>query len=723
MKKFLLFIVVITAFNISYSQNTEWKHYYYDEGDISAIAEEGDYLWIGTRKGGLIKMHKTTEAKEFYTVCDNKSIGIVSGAGISSIAVDKNGNKWISNYDNLIKFDNKEWTVYSRNDDLGLNYFIEKVAVDNHNNIWIGTNCQVAKLYEDNVTVYSEENIFDFGASWGLKVDSKNNIWAVNAECLAKFDGEKWINITDSMPVRYHHFHDIAIDKDDNIWIGNLNSSCRRGILVKYDGKSFIDYNDSIPCFPENPGINAIAVENNGTVWMGTYDELLKYNTEICELYPNEDYKISVHKIFLDSEENKWVAYQKTYLNNSQTRHHLIKIEGEDWHYIDLKNSELKNNHIVSIAIDTKNNKWITHDNISSGLIKFDGKEWTTYNVDENIIQTYANITTMTIDNNDKWIGTNKGLLKFDDNTWTKYDTENSGLAGDNIRSIKTESGIKWIATNNGLAKFDDNHWQVYNTDNSQLPSNDIYSILITPDGTKWISTSEAIIKYYNEKWEVFHSEDFKLSSNNKREMGIDSQGVLWITGFNKFFKFKDGTFTSFTIDSLSGYINSIAIDNEDNKWIGCSHYIISPLIKLDKDENVTYNSLDYDISVPSVYSIAIDKNNNKWIGTHGAYSYGYGLFVYNETGIINNIEPISPDNTISTIQLFPNPANTTISIEVKDNSRIQNIEILDLKGQCIHTEGKNDSNNIDISTLPTGVYFVRICTDRGIETKKFIKN
>lgn len=79
-----------------------------------------------------------------------------------------------------------------------------------------------------------------------------------------------------------------------------------------------------------------------------------------------------------------------------------------------------------------------------------------------------------------------------------------------------------------------------------------------------------------------------------------------------------------------------------------------------------------------------------------------------------------TPQNTFeSTISLFPNPA--TNSINVKSNEEIISLTVLDQLGKVILT--KNQSSNLDISSLQNGIYFANIKTNDGNVVKKFIKN
>ena len=67
--------------------------------------------------------------------------------------------------------------------------------------------------------------------------------------------------------------------------------------------------------------------------------------------------------------------------------------------------------------------------------------------------------------------------------------------------------------------------------------------------------------------------------------------------------------------------------------------------------------------------------------------------------------------------QLYPNP--TLDNIQIKTDFKIDNIEIIDNSGNIVLQTEKNDLN---ISSLATGVYFVRIYSDNQIIMKKIVK-
>ena len=70
---------------------------------------------------------------------------------------------------------------------------------------------------------------------------------------------------------------------------------------------------------------------------------------------------------------------------------------------------------------------------------------------------------------------------------------------------------------------------------------------------------------------------------------------------------------------------------------------------------------------------------------------------------------------------LYPNPAKNLLHIEVKNEIEMSSISIYNMWGQVVLTT-TNPSNTIEVSNLKTGNYFIKVTTDKGTATSKFIK-
>lgn len=73
---------------------------------------------------------------------------------------------------------------------------------------------------------------------------------------------------------------------------------------------------------------------------------------------------------------------------------------------------------------------------------------------------------------------------------------------------------------------------------------------------------------------------------------------------------------------------------------------------------------------------------------------------------------------TIAGLEIYPNPATSELNIKAADN--ISTVTITNMLGQTISDNRYNAPQvQVNITSLPTGVYFVRL---NGTEVRKFVK-
>ena len=73
---------------------------------------------------------------------------------------------------------------------------------------------------------------------------------------------------------------------------------------------------------------------------------------------------------------------------------------------------------------------------------------------------------------------------------------------------------------------------------------------------------------------------------------------------------------------------------------------------------------------------------------------------------------------------VYPNPVNDMFTIQNGNNIAINGVTISDINGRTVKTINVNTiENQINISDLNSGVYFLNITSDKGTSTKKIIKN
>ena len=77
-----------------------------------------------------------------------------------------------------------------------------------------------------------------------------------------------------------------------------------------------------------------------------------------------------------------------------------------------------------------------------------------------------------------------------------------------------------------------------------------------------------------------------------------------------------------------------------------------------------------------------------------------------------------------SNINLYPNPSNSILNVQIKNSASNVQLKVYDLLGKRVYKETmtSNEVSKIDVSNWDTGLYLIKISSDTGEETKRFIK-
>ena len=131
-----------------------------------------------------------------------------------------------------------------------------------------------------------------------------------------------------------------------------------------------------------------------------------------------------------------------------------------------------------------------------------------------------------------------------------------------------------------------------------------------------------------------------------------------------------------------------------------------------------------------SWYTVTTSNNPYTLAGLNGASSYDVQVVAHCTNGIPSEpsatitfmtvgIDDYTLDNTVS---LYPNPTNGKVYVESSDN--MENVEVYDAYGKLLGTETVNSNvANVDLTGYAKGTYFVRVTTEKGIVTKRVVKN
>lgn len=401
----------------------------------------------------------------------------------------------------------------------------------------------------------------------------------------------------------------------------------------------------------------------------------------------------------------------------------------QQWKNWNTSNSSIPTNSFNSLCIDSNNNVWLA---TNQGVIKFDGHNWVSYTSSNSPLPhnvCYAIAT----EGNTIWIGTVWGLARFDGVVnWTIYTTANSGLPYDYIGSIDVDqSGVKWIGTlqpfgldGGGVTKYDNFLWTTYDTSNSGIASNWAFNTFVDRVNIKWIGTIYGLSVFNDASWITytpFNSGLPNISVGKVREDLIDS--LFWI-GTNDGLALFNQTQNSWAIFDTSNFIpdneiGDIEVDQLNRKWI-CTHH--GGITMYDNSNWTTFDTNNVGAFLKIVDRLSIDSRGGLWATSQ------LGLIYYGDTLLLDDNTFASVNNKLSTIKIFPVPADNELNIDFKTSMAFAEVNIYDIKSIKVFSKklkfiGNEDILKINVSELKSGEYVLQLINGTQFFAQTFLIN
>ena len=355
---------------------------------------------------------------------------------------------------------------------------------------------------------------------------------------------------------------------DNNLWFGSWVRSNGAFGLSRFDGVTFTNYstNDGL----SHDDVWDLLADNDGNIWVGTYDGLSKYDGSIWTTLTTDDGLIGneIRSLFQDENGNIWVGC----LNLDTGEYGVNVFDGISWtSYLDIS--------VNNITQSDNGNMWFGGGN---GVYEFDGSTWTHYDESSGLSSNDVYTISFDVDNN-LWAGnySGLGLDKFDGTSWTTYTTED-GLTDNFVRAIIQDSnGNQWFGTNEGISKFDGTTWTTYNVSDG-LINNHVRSLEEDTEGNIWIGTWEGVSKF-NPILGVFDTlkQEFSIYPNPttsilniNTEATIATVDVYSVLG-KKVLTLMEGELNNIDISKLVSGVYFIKITSHDN-LIGVKRFIVN---------------------------------------------------------------------------------------------------------------------------------------------------
>lgn len=369
----------------------------------------------------------------------------------------------------------------------------------------------------------------------------------------------------------------------------------------------------------------------------------------------------------------------------------------------------LLNNNVSCVAVGANNEAWF---GTQSGLSKFDGTSWTSYQketyagmADDNILSIYV------AENGNVWIGTDFGASVFDGSTFSTF-TADDGLGNDKVQCVGEDAdGTIWFGTITGLASYNGTDWKSYGTGDG-LPFGGINSITLHSNGDLWLGTGLSGIAIFDGTDFTEIDEEDGLVSDKIRAVSIDANDNKWVATadglslLNADNSLKSNYTRIFTLpepDTLNP-IEDVAIGNDGVVWAAVYvDYLVS------EGGVCAYNGsqwFEFDIESglagPVVRALAVDGNNNVWVAT----STGV-------TQIADHSLSNRPIAAKSTFALFPNPASGQVQIQLTaELEGLDALRLFDTSMKLLLENKLQDQQTsvlLPLDGLAPGLYFLQV--------------
>ncbi len=318
---------------------------------------------------------------------------------------------------------------------------------------------------------------------------------------------------------------------------------------------------------------------------------------------------------------------------------------------------------------------------------------------------TSSYITAFTINGSDVFTGTDAGVFKSGNNggSWSAV---NNGLTMTFISSLSNNGSSIFAGAGFGQIFRSDNNGSLWTEVSSGLPTT-MSSMVFTftyKDGNVYAGmTGEGVYKSTN------NGGSWTAANNGMTEPIVHS---LLTSGNNIMAATEDGLYvsgddgSSWNLISLGfPYITTYSlVKTGSTLYMGTNKGVF-----LSTDNGITWDSISTGLTNRRIELLVIG----------GSYLYA----MQSQTGIwrrpLSEIIGVNKIKGSDNWSLYPNPATTTLNI----NGLLSNatFEISDLSGKLILSMLLN-SNQVDISSLAKGFYFIKITTEEGSVVRKFVK-
>lgn len=630
-----LFVFFVLSIIHAQNQDLIFRKYTTKDGlsqqSVTAIVQDHKgYMWFGTRYG-LNRFDGHSFVSYYYSAADNRSL---SDSWVTSLFMDKSGILWVGTKNGLNRYNQSEDNFERIKTEHAKNEFskgeIQGIVEDTtEEGIWLATNMGLwhykikTKALKKYQQLKGENTSISSNVTRSLISDKDDNLWLCTNLTVDWFNIEKQefrhFEYPDGRSPQHTKNGNVVIfeDKEGTVWLGYDSGLA----FFESATNTFVPYKDKEGKKPINTNVRSIHEDNDGRLWIGTYEGLYTLDTE---------------------------GNVQNYTHNVQNP------------------NSISQNSIYDIMSDDRGDLWIGTWAGGVNYLNRKEKEFLTYSVgtEEDNLNYQVVSSAVTDDNGNLWIGTEGGGLNVY-NTKTKRftyyvhnDKTENGLVDNNVKAIiKDHEGNFWVGTHNRGINYVSISGEKVNFEkiipvgaqNTDFSNNQITALLEDANHNIWIGTTNGSLQIYTRKNNRLESiQDYRdtlgsfvhtivhLSDSTILVGGEEGLGIVNINSFKtQKVNFKNGLNSIYDKEKVI----SLLLSSDDSVWIGTEG---DGLFEFDFK---TKSSKRYDVKdgLPGdvIYGILQDDKNlwlstNRGLGKFNPLTLEHQIFDYSD-GIQGN--------------------------------------------------------------------------------------
>lgn len=264
-----------------------------DNAIYAILCDRDNNIWVGSYFGGVDMMPRDNIFKYYKP---GRAANEIKGKIARAMIEVEPGVIWIATEDGGVNIYNRKtdtFSLFDRIGDLGKN--VHSLCYDKEtSDMWIGTFRH--GLFKYNLQTGITKRYSEMASVFGLVLQGNGRLWIATTQGLKYYDksGDKFVN-TEYGRLDSLFAYSLAVDKQDNVWVGTLRDGLfridgRNGELKQWkaDGTGLKD--DYISCiFPATDGKIWLGTNNSGvqildtdTGDIGELDDPILKNSTVC---------------------------------------------------------------------------------------------------------------------------------------------------------------------------------------------------------------------------------------------------------------------------------------------------------------------------------------------------------------------------------------------------------------------------------------------------------